>query len=185
MRPAAPTATTQVVLVIDVPSGMTELVSRAEQLVNEFGRTTTRTVPGVRARKAVVVAGHTSRPVAASPYPSDALTIDRVNRDVWVDGEPVHLTFREFELLSHLAMKPGRAVSRESLMRDVWRDGASSSSRGSPAASSRTVDTHIRRLRVKLGHYERLLTTMRGQGYRFESHPDVHFVGAVQRPRPA
>ncbi|MDT5149027.1 MAG: hypothetical protein QOI01_760 [Mycobacterium sp.] len=78
-----------------------------------------------------------ARTVGTSPYRRDALTIDRVYRDVWVDGEPVHLTFREFELLSHLAVMPGRAVSRENLLRDVWRDGAT----GSPRASSRTVST--------------------------------------------
>jgi DNA-binding response OmpR family regulator len=176
----SPPETTRVVLVIDVPTRMTELVDRTEDLVNEFARTMARAVPGVRARSALVIASEPTRS-ATAPHPGDALTIDRVNRDVWVDGEPVHLTFREFELLAHLATSPGRPVSREALMRDVWQDESTAASQ----ASWRTVDTHVRRLRVKLGRYERLLTTVRGYGYRFESHPDVRFVGAAQRTRPA
>ena len=171
----APAETTQVVLVIDVPSGMTQLICRAEQLANDIGWTVTRTVPGLRVRKAVVVTATATRdPV--TPYSLDGVTIDHVNRDVRIDGAAVHLTYREFELLRHLAMRQGRAVSREDLMRDVWQAPAD----GSSAVSWRTVDTHVGRLRVKLGSYQRILTTVRGQGYRFERHPDVHVIGALR-----
>jgi DNA-binding winged helix-turn-helix (wHTH) protein len=178
--PPAPAETTQVVLVIDVPSGIPQLISRAEELVNEFGWTVTRSVPGLRARRAVVVAAGAALEPRA-PYPRDLLTIDLANRDVWIDGEVVHLTYREFELLCHLAVRPGRVVSRGDLMRDVWRE----ESVGGSDVSWRTVDTHVRRLRVKLGRYQRVLTTVRGQGYRFERRSDVHFVGTVERMRPA
>ena len=102
------------------------------------------------------------------------MTIDRVNRDVRIDGHPVRLTYREFELLCYLAALPRRPVSRAELIREVWHDRP-------PAAdgSYRTVDTHVRRLRAKLGPYDRVLTTIRGRGYRFDAGPDVHYTAGA------
>jgi DNA-binding winged helix-turn-helix (wHTH) protein len=179
--PVAPGGTTQVMLVVDVRSGAAELISRTEELVNDLGRTITWSVPGARVRKALVVVGGPSDPPAA-PHPRDVLTIDHATRCVWVDGEPVRFAFREFELLCHLSARPGRAVSRGELMRDVWRDAPRV---GAPDTSWRTVDTHVRRLRIKLGRYERILTTVRGFGYRFEARSDVRIVGGPDRVRPA
>src|SRR4029079_7235482 len=77
---------------------------------------------------------------------TEGLTIDRLNREVCIDGERVRLTYREFELLCYLAALPRRPISRADLMRDVWHDRATGG-----GVSLRTVDTHVRRLRVKLG----------------------------------
>jgi DNA-binding response OmpR family regulator len=95
-----------------------------------------------------------------------------VNRRVHVDGVPVRLAYREFELLGYLAGRPGSVVSREELVHEVWRDAAPSA----VGVSVRTVDTHVRRLRVKLGRYQAVLTSVRGRGYRFERRPDVRVV---------
>jgi two-component system, OmpR family, response regulator len=159
-----------VVLVFDVPAGSAELSSRTAQLADEFGRMIAHSVPGVRARKAVVSAGTA---ISAAAVPSVGLTIDRVNREVCIDGGRVRLTYREFELLCYLAAVPRRPVSRAELMCEVWHDRTPGGE-----VSLRTVDTHIRRLRAKLGPYARVLTTIRGRGYRFEPGPGVRYLAA-------
>jgi DNA-binding winged helix-turn-helix (wHTH) protein len=170
-RPTAPPAdTVRVVLVFDVPAGSPELPSRTAQLADEFGRLIAHSVPGVRARKALVSTGPSMVASAARPQ---GLTIDRFSREVRIDGERVRLTYREFELLCFLAARPRRPVSRVELMREVWQDRSPDGD-----VSLRTVDTHVRRLRVKLGPHARVLTTIRGRGYRFDPGPDVRYVAA-------
>jgi DNA-binding response OmpR family regulator len=119
------------------------------------------------------------RPQAPCIGPT-GLTIDHVNREVRIDGQRVRLTYREFELLGYLASLPRRPVSRSELMREVWHDRAPG-----VAASYRTVDTHVRRLRAKLGRYARVLTTIRGHGYRFDPSPDVLYLSPRVGARPA
>jgi DNA-binding response OmpR family regulator len=159
-----------VVLVFDVPAESAELPSRTAQLADEFGRLIAHSVPGVRARKAVVSA---APPGMSAAIRWDGLTIDRFNREVRIDGERVRLTYREFELLCYLAALPRRPVSRAEFMREVWHDRAPGAD-----ASLRTVDTHVRRLRAKLGPHARVLTTIRGRGYRFDPGPDVQYLAA-------
>jgi two-component system response regulator RstA len=70
------------------------------------------------------------------------LTIDRSQAGVWVAGEPVTLTYVEFELLYQLARSAGRIVSRRRLMRAIWQDGSS--------PGDRKLTVHVCRLRGKL-----------------------------------
>jgi DNA-binding winged helix-turn-helix (wHTH) protein len=180
-RPAMPpAATVRVVLVLDVPAGSAELPSRTAQLADEFGRLIAHSMPGVRARKAVVSAVRSEGLAAAAAARAEGLTIDRFNREVRIDGERVRLTYREFELLCYLAALPRRPVSRAELMREVWHDRAPGGD-----VSLRTVDTHVRRLRAKLGPYARVLTTIRGRGYRFDPGADVQFLAPVDGARGA
>jgi DNA-binding response OmpR family regulator len=162
-----------VVLVLDVPGGSAELQSRTAQLADEFGKLIAHSVPGVRARKAVVSAVRPEGLPMAAAVRSEGLTIDRFNREVRIDGERVRLTYREFELLCYLAALPRRPVSRAELMRAVWHDRAPGGD-----VSLRTVDTHVRRLRAKLGPHARVLTTIRGCGYRFDSGAGVQYLAA-------
>lgn len=74
-------------------------------------------------------------------------------------GKSMDLTATEFKLLTVLAQRAGRVQSRDALLRDVWEYDA--------AIDTRTVDTHMRRLREKLGPAARYLDTVRGVGYRF------------------
>ena len=76
-----------------------------------------------------------------------------------VDGEEIDLTVTEFKLLTVLAQRRGRVQSRDQLLQDVWGYET--------AIDTRTVDTHIRRLREKLGGASKYLATVRGVGYRF------------------
>jgi DNA-binding response OmpR family regulator len=97
----------------------------------------------------------------------------RFNRELRINGERVRLTYREFELLCCLAALPRRPVSRAELVREVWHDTAPGGD-----GSLRTVDTRVRRLRAKLGPHARVLTTVRGRGYRFDPGADVHYLAA-------
>jgi len=87
------------------------------------------------------------------------LQIDIPQHEVLVGGKPVDLTATEFKLLTVLAERRGRVQSRETLLRDVWEYDS--------LIDTRTVDTHMRRLRDKLGEAARYLDTVRGVGYRF------------------
>jgi two-component system phosphate regulon response regulator PhoB len=87
------------------------------------------------------------------------LEIDGPRHQVTISGEAVVLTATEFKLLELLARRRGRVQTRERLLQDVW--GYEN------PIDSRTVDTHMRRLREKLGDTARFLETIRGVGYRF------------------
>jgi two-component system phosphate regulon response regulator PhoB len=87
------------------------------------------------------------------------LSIDRARHRVCFQGRPLDLTLTEFKLVTLLAERQGRVQSRDQLLRDVW--GYNS------LIDTRTVDTHMRRLRHKLGGAARYLDTVRGVGYRF------------------
>ncbi|MBU6402985.1 MAG: response regulator transcription factor [Verrucomicrobia bacterium] len=87
------------------------------------------------------------------------LNLDIPRHQVTVRGNPVALTATEFKLLLVLMQRRGRVQSREQLLRDVWEYDH--------LIDTRTVDTHMRRLRDKLGAAARYLDTVRGVGYRF------------------
>ena len=87
------------------------------------------------------------------------LTIDPSRHELSVGGEPVTLTATEFKLLQFLAERAGRVQRRDTLLSEVW--GYSS------GIDSRTVDTHVRRLRRKLGPESERIETVIGVGYRF------------------
>jgi DNA-binding response OmpR family regulator len=105
----------------------------------------------------------------ASGWSSDAevlrvgeVTMNRARRTVEVRGEPVELTFSEFELLHALLARPGEHLGRQKLLRAIWGDSAYRDPRG--------IDVHVRHLRAKLEEQPerpRLILTVRGAGYRF------------------
>ncbi len=90
-----------------------------------------------------------------------ALEIDVPRHTVAIGGAPVELTATEFKLLEILARRRGRVQTRERLLQDVW--GYEN------PIDSRTVDTHMRRLREKVGAAADYLETIRGVGYRFRA----------------
>jgi len=87
------------------------------------------------------------------------LRIDRDAHRVWVDGEEVGLTSIEYRLLLTLYERRNRVQPRTTLLQDVWN--------ATTESSSRTIDTHIKRLRAKLGPVGEYVRTIRGVGYRF------------------
>jgi two-component system phosphate regulon response regulator PhoB len=91
------------------------------------------------------------------------LRVDTSGHRVWVDREELLLTALEFRLLSTLLTRRGRVQTRETLLHDVWGHD--------PGLPTRTVDTHIQRLRKKLGDAAEYIETLRGTGYRFRTVP--------------
>ena len=92
------------------------------------------------------------------------LKIDVDSHEVFVNDEQISLTALEFKLLRQLVDRRGRVQSRDQLLSDVW--GYSSD------VTTRTVDTHIKRLREKLGDMGKYVQTIRGVGYKFTRTPE-------------
>jgi len=88
-----------------------------------------------------------------------AIRLDAARHRCSVDGAEAPLTAKEFDLLRVLMSRPGRVVTREALLECVWGSDVK--------VTSRTIDTHLKRLREKLGHAGGLVETVRGVGYRF------------------
>lgn len=118
------------------PFGMMELVSRVRALL----------------RRA-------AKPAAEDKlFTAGSLVVDVKRRAVTVDGEPVILTYKEFELLCYLLENRGVVLSRDQILTKIWDYNYS--------GETRTVDVHIRTLRQKLGDAGALIETVRGVGYR-------------------
>ena len=118
------------------PFGMMELVSRVRALL----------------RRA-------AKPAAEDKlFTVGSLAVDVKRRAVTVDGEPVILTYKEFELLCYLLENRGVVLSRDQILTKIWDYNYS--------GETRTVDVHIRTLRQKLGDAGALIETVRGVGYR-------------------
>jgi DNA-binding response OmpR family regulator len=93
---------------------------------------------------------------------AEGLEIDLAKRTIELQGQPVAVTYVEFELLRTLAAKPGRVFTRQALLEALWGDSA--------YREPRTIDVHVRHLREKLEaapHEPELIQTVRGVGYRF------------------
>ena len=107
-------------------------------------------------------------PVCNDPILADSVVFGRLRIDytahrAWVDDREVALTALEMKLLWTLYQRRGRVQSRGRLLDDVWE--------ADPENNTRTVDTHVKRLREKLGPAGDYVETLRGVGYRFASQP--------------
>ena len=124
------------------PFGFRELVARIRAVLRRVADTAG--APGTDRASAATIGG---------------LTVDRRSRRVHVDGEEIHLTPKEFDLLARLADDPGAAVRREQILEEVWDEHW--------WGPTKTLDVHIASLRKKLGN-PALISTVRGVGYRLE-----------------
>ncbi|MGF7060811.1 response regulator transcription factor [Brassicibacter mesophilus] len=88
------------------------------------------------------------------------IEIDKEAHKVFIDNEEIELTPKEYELLVYLVQNQGKALTRDSMLNEVWGYDY--------FGDARTVDTHIKRLRIKLLDKNDLIQTVRGIGYRFE-----------------
>ena len=89
------------------------------------------------------------------------IEIDKEGRTVKVDGKPVELSLREYELLVYLVENENIALSRDKILNNVWNYDY--------YGDSRTIDSHIKKLRHKLGKRGKYIKTIRGVGYKFET----------------
>ena len=90
----------------------------------------------------------------------DGIVIDDEGRTVTVDGKPIELSFREYELLKYLVDNENIALSRDKILNTVWNYDY--------YGDSRTIDSHIKKIRHKLGKKGKHIQTIRGIGYKFE-----------------
>lgn len=88
------------------------------------------------------------------------IELNPVSRIVTVDGKTINLTFKEFELLQFMMMNPNKVFSREQLLNRIWGYDF--------GGNTRTVDSHIKTLRKKLGQEARYIVTLIRSGYKFE-----------------
>lgn len=114
--------------------------------------------------KAILKRGQTKKEVVEVERKFGDLKIDIESHEVFVDSVQIDLTALEFKLLNQLVETRGRVQSRDQLLQDVWGYSAE--------VTTRTVDTHIKRLRNKLGSMGKYVQTIRGVGYKFARIPD-------------
>lgn len=93
-------------------------------------------------------------------YEFEGLVLDDLAHEVYVDNEKINLTPKEYELLKYLIENKNVAISRESLLENIWGYDY--------YGEDRTIDTHIKTLRNSLGKYRKFIITIRGMGYKFE-----------------
>ena len=90
----------------------------------------------------------------------DGIEVDKEGRTVKVDGKPIELSLREYELLTYLLDNENIALSRDKILTNVWNYDY--------YGDSRTIDSHIKKIRHKLGKKGKYIKTIRGIGYKFE-----------------
>lgn len=97
---------------------------------------------------------------AADSVTAGGITIDKSARQVTIDGQPIELSYKEFELLDYFINNQGMALSREKILNNVWNYDY--------FGDARTIDTHVKKLRSKLGSKGDYIKTVWGMGYKFE-----------------
>lgn len=105
--------------------------------------------------------GRIAPTAATTRVQTSGISIDEASYSAKVNGRPLDLTYKEFQLLHFLATHPSRVFTREQLLSEVWGYDY--------FGGTRTVDVHVRRLRAKLGDLEQLIGTVRNVGYRFNN----------------
>ncbi len=113
------------------------------------------------ARIKVMIGRNQEQNVSADMRTFEGLEVDFKGRSVSVDGTPVSLTPKEYDLLFFLVRNPNTAFSREQLLSKIWGYDF--------YGDDRTVDAHIKMLRGHLGKYRRHIVTLRGMGYKFDA----------------
>ncbi len=109
---------------------------------------------------AVLARKNGSRTDEANVLTSEGISLDLSGRTLSIDGEKIEITLKEFEILSFLMKNKNIAISRERMLSDIWGYDF--------YGDDRTIDTHIKNLRNRLGKYRDKISTVRGVGYKFE-----------------
>ncbi len=102
-----------------------------------------------------------SNAIANNVVRVDGIEINKEAHQVKIDGAPIELSFKEFELLSYFVENQGIALSREKILNNVWNYDY--------FGDARTIDTHVKKLRSKMGAKGDYIKTIRGMGYKFEA----------------
>lgn len=98
-------------------------------------------------------------------YTGSGVVVDLARHKVLINGVDAELSPKEFQILTHLVENLGETIHRDELIDALWSHEIH--------VEDRTVDVNVRRLRAKLGRFGDIVRTIRGEGYRFDDHPDV------------
>ena len=112
------------------------------------------------ARIRVVIERHNHFRQKSEGFQLDGIRVDTVSHNAYIDGQEVHLTNKEFDLLVYFLQNQNVVISRNTMLERIWGYDF--------YGVERTVDTHIKMLRKNLGPYGNYIKTVRGEGYKFE-----------------
>lgn len=116
--------------------------------------------PRILVARVEAVLRRTQTDVEANVITVDGIEMDIAAHQVKVDGTPIELSYKEFELLNYFLQNRGVALSREKILNNVWNYDY--------FGDARTIDTHVKKLRSKLGSKGDYIKTIWGMGYKFE-----------------
>lgn len=116
--------------------------------------------PKILVARVEAILRRTNQTGEAQTLTAGAITIDRSAHIVTIDGKPVELSYKEFELLTYFMENAGIALSREKILNSVWNYDY--------FGDARTIDTHVKKLRSKMGSHGDYIKTIWGMGYKFE-----------------
>lgn len=116
--------------------------------------------PKILVARVDAVLRRTNAQGASEIVESSGIRIDKTAHQVSIDGKDIELSFKEFELLSYFVENKGIALSREKILNAVWNYDY--------YGDARTIDTHVKKLRAKMGDKGALIKTIWGMGYKFE-----------------
>ena len=116
--------------------------------------------PKILVARVEAILRRTSQISADEIIEAGGITINKAAHSVTVDGKPVELSYKEFELLTYFMENKGIALSREKILNSVWNYDY--------FGDARTIDTHVKKLRSKMGSKGDLIKTIWGMGYKFE-----------------
>ena len=117
--------------------------------------------PSILVARVEAILRRTNSEAEESVIEAGSIVIDKNAHTVTVDGAYIDLSFKEFELLEYFITNQGRALSRENILNRVWNYDY--------YGDARTIDTHVKKLRAKLGEKGKYINTIWGVGYKFEA----------------
>ena len=116
--------------------------------------------PKILVARVEAILRRTNQTEEAQTLTAGAITVDQAAHMVTIDGKPVELSYKEFELLTYFIENAGIALSREKILNSVWNYDY--------FGDARTIDTHVKKLRSKMGSHGDYIKTIWGMGYKFE-----------------
>lgn len=117
--------------------------------------------PKILVARVEAILRRTTRLEEEQQLSAGGIVIDLAAHEVMIDGAPVELSFKEFELLTYFMENEGLALSREKILNHVWNYDY--------FGDARTIDTHVKKLRSKMGEKGNCIKTIWGMGYKFET----------------
>ena len=116
--------------------------------------------PKILVARVEAILRRSNRRVSEEVLSAGGVNLNKAAHQVTIDGENIELSYKEFELLAYFMENQGIALSREKILNNVWNYDY--------FGDARTIDTHVKKLRSKLGKKGEMIRTIWGMGYKFE-----------------